>query len=496
MAKLHKDLKNKEFWYKDITLIPNRLPDFEREKVDLTTHFTKKVILKTPFVSSPMDTVTASEMAILMALYGGIGVIHYNFRTIDEQIEEVEKVKRFEAGFVYNPVVLSPKHTIGDVYDINDKYGFFSVPITEDGTLKSKLVGIVTHRDVRFRKDMKTKLKKVMTPRNKLKAASKKETVAKNDLDKANELLRKLNVDTLPIVDEKDKVVAIVTDSDLRKNEQFPLATKNENKQLRTFIAVESRLKLAKERISKGFDVGVDGIVVDASIVFKEQLEIAKWTKKNFPKLEVVLGNIDSAQMVRKIVKKASKYCDALKVGIGPGAACITQQELGTGRAQASAVWDCAKEAERLKKKYGLMPIIADGGIKIPGSVLQNIVKPGDITKALALGANTCMMGALLAGLDESPGEAEFNQDENRMVKTYRGMGSLEAMKGRSAVRYAVDKVKIRVSEGRVMRAPYRGSGHNFLPRLMVGVKQSFQKQGFKNITQLQKLADIRPIAR
>jgi len=496
MAKLHKDLKNKEFWYKDITLIPNRLPDFEREKVDLTTHFTKKVILKTPFVSSPMDTVTASEMAILMALYGGIGVIHYNFRTIDEQIEEVEKVKRFEAGFVYNPVVLSPKHTVGDVYDINDKYGFFSVPITEDGTLKSKLVGIVTHRDVRFRKDMKTKLKKVMTPRNKLKAASKKETVAKNDLDKANELLRKLNVDTLPIVDEKDKVVAIVTDSDLRKNEQFPLATKNENKQLRTFIAVESRLKLAKERISKGFDVGVDGIVVDASIVFKEQLEIAKWTKKNFPKLEVVLGNIDSAQMVRKIVKKASKYCDALKVGIGPGAACITQQELGTGRAQASAVWDCAKEAERLKKKYGLMPIIADGGIKIPGSVLQNIVKPGDITKALALGANTCMMGALLAGLDESPGEAEFNQDENRMVKTYRGMGSLEAMKGRSAVRYAVDKVKIRVSEGRVMRAPYRGSGHNFLPRLMVGVKQSFQKQGFKNITQLQKLADIRPIAR
>jgi len=496
MAKLHKDLKNKEFWYKDITLIPNRLPDFEREEVDLTTHFTKKVIIKTPFVSSPMDTVTDSKMAILMALYGGIGVIHYNFRTIDEQIEEVKKVKRFEAGFVYNPIVLSPNHTIGDVYDINDKYGFFSLPITEDGTLNTKLVGIVTHRDVRFREDMKTKLKKVMTPRNKLKAASKEETVARNDLDKANEILRRLNVDTLPIIDKKDKVVAIVTDSDLKKNEQFPLATKNENKQLRTFIAVESRLKLAKERISKGFNVGGDGIVVDASIVFKEQLEIAKWTKENFPKLEVVLGNIDSAQMVREIVKKASKYCDALKVGIGPGAACITQQELGTGRAQASAVWDCAKEAKRLKKKYGLMPIIADGGIKIPGPVLENIVNPGDITKALALGADTCMMGALLAGLDESPGEAEFNQDENRMVKTYRGMGSLEAMKERSAVRYAVDKVKVRISEGKVMRAPYRGSGHNFLPRLMIGVRQSFQKQGFKNITQLQKLADIRPIAK
>ena len=497
MAKLHQDLKNKEFWYKDITLIPNRLPDFEREEVDLTTHFTKKIVLKAPFISSPMDTVTGSEMAILMALYGGIGVIHYNYRTIDEQIGEVEKVKRFEAGFVYNPVVLSPDHTIGDVYDINDKYGFFSVPITEDGTLKSKLVGIITHRDIRFRTDMKTKLKKVMTPRNKLKAAFQRETVAKKDLDKANELIRKFNVDTLPIVDEKDRVVALVADSDLKKNEQFPLATKNENKQLRTFIAVESRLKLSKERITKGYDAGVDGIVIDASIVFKEQLEIAKWAKKNFPRLEVVLGNIDSSEMVREIVKKASKYCDALKVGIGPGAACITQQELGTGRAQASAVWDCTQESKRLKKKYGLMPIIADGGIKVADGMFQDdISRPGDITKALALGAQTCMMGSLLAGLDESPGEAEFDLKENRMIKTYRGMGSLEAMGQRSAVRYAVDKVKVRIAEGRVMKAPYRGSGHSFLPKLIAGVKQSFQKQGFRNIIQLQKFVDIRPISK
>ena len=150
MAKLHQDLINKEFWYKDITLIPNRLPDFERDEVDLTTHFTKRIILKAPFVSAPMDTVTEAKMAIIMAIYGGIGVIHYNFPTIDEQIEEVEKVKRFEAGFVFNPIVLSPQNTIQDVYDINEKYGFFSTPITEDGTLNSKLVGIVTHRDVRY----------------------------------------------------------------------------------------------------------------------------------------------------------------------------------------------------------------------------------------------------------------------------------------------------------------------------------------------------------
>jgi len=152
MAKLHPDLENKEFWYKDVTLIPNRLPDFERDEVDLTSQFTRNVALKTPFVSSPMDTVTGSEMAILMALMGGIGVLHYNYSTVEEQIAEIEKVKRFEAGFVFNPVVLSSQNTIGDVYNIAEKYGFFSVPLTADGTLNSKLVGIVTHRDVRYRK--------------------------------------------------------------------------------------------------------------------------------------------------------------------------------------------------------------------------------------------------------------------------------------------------------------------------------------------------------
>lgn len=486
MAKLHPDLQNKEFWYKDITLIPNRLPDFERNEVDLTSPFTKRISLKTPFVSSPMDTVTESRMAILMALMGGIGVIHYNFPTINEQIEEVEKVKGFEAGFVFKPVVLSPQHTIGDVYGVNDKYGFFSVPITEDGTLNSKLVGIVTHRDVRYRNDMTTQLKEVMTPREKLIVAQKSETVDQNNLDKVNEVLKKNNLDTLIIVNEEDKVAALVTDSDMRKNEQFPLATKDENKQLKVFIAVESRLALAKERIGKAVAAEVDGIVVDASIVFKEQLEIAKYCKENFPNLEIILGNIDSAQMVEKIVQEAGDWCDGLRVGVGPGAACITQQELGTGRAQASAVWDCAQKSP--------LPVMADGGIKVLDEIGQDVQKPGDITKALALGAQTVMMGSLLAGLDESPGEKEFDYQENRMVKKYRGMGSLEAMERRSAVRYAVDKTKTRIAEGVVIKVPYRGSGYDFLPKLIIGVKQSLQKQGFRNIQELQENADIRPI--
>ncbi|HUW71658.1 MAG TPA: IMP dehydrogenase [Candidatus Humimicrobiaceae bacterium] len=494
MAKLHPDLINKEFWYRDITLIPNRLPDFERDEVDLTIHFTKRILLKAPFVSAPMDTVTEAEMAIIVALYGGIGVIHYNFPTINEQIEEVERVKRFEAGFVFNPVVLSPQNTIKDVYDVNDKYGFFSVPITEDGTLNSKLVGIVTNRDVRYRKDMETRLKEVMTPREKLIIADKSEIVDKNDLKEANEIIRKNNLDTLPIIDEEDRIVALVTDSDLRKNENYPLATKDENKQLRTFVAIEGRLKLAKERIGKAFDAGADGINIEASVVFKEQLEIAKYCKENFPTLDVVMGNVASAEVVRKIIEQGFDYCDAIKIGMGPGAACITQQELGTGRAQASAVWDCCQEAKKLESKYGFMPLIADGGIKILDDINQNIAKPGDITKALALGAKTVMMGSVLAGLDESPGEKEFDYKENRMVKKYRGMGSLEAMEGTSAVRYAVDKVKIKIAEGIVTKVPYRGSGHDFLPRLIVGVKQSLQKQGFKNIKELQEEADIRPI--
>jgi IMP dehydrogenase len=494
MAKIHPDLKNKEFWYKDITLVPTKFPDFEREEVDLSSYFTKKIKLKTPLVASPMDTVCEAKMAILMALYGGIGVIHYNFPTIDQQIEEIEKVKRFEAGFVFDPKVLSPKNTIEDVYEIAKKYGFFSLPITEDGTLNSKLVGIVTHRDVRYQENRKIPLEKVMTPREKLIVASKRETVDKNDLERANKIIKKHNLDTLPIVDEKDRVVALVTDSDLRKNEQYPLATKDKNKQLRVFCAVESRLDLAKERIKKAIEAKVDGILLDASVLYKEQIEIAKFCKKNFPELEVILGNIASAEQVEKIFKEAFEYCDALRVGIGPGAACLTQQELGTGRAQASAVLECAKKAKELEKDYGFLPIIADGGIKIPDLISEDIQKPGDITKALALGAQTVMMGYLLAGLEEAPGEKEFDYQEDRMIKKYRGMGSLEAIEKKGALRYRIDKAKLRVPEGKVIKVPYRGSGHDFLPKLIAGLKQSFQKLGFKNIKELQKEADIRPI--
>ena len=486
MAILHPDLRNKEFWYNDIILLCNNLPDFEREEVDLSTQLSRNIRLKTPFASSPMDTVTDASMAILLALMGGIGTIHYNYETIEEQMAEVKKVKRFEAAFVKKPVVLGPKNTVGDIYQIARKFGFYSVPITQDGTLKGKLVGIVTHRDVRYYetpKQMKIPLAKIMTPKEKLITASKKETLDKNDVRAANKVIRKHNLDTLPIVDDNFRLVALVTDSDIQKNEKYPLATKDENKQLKVLIAVESRISLARERIQKGIEVGVDGIVIDASVVFKEQLEIAKETKKNFPKLEVILGNIDSGKMVEEIVKEAGQWVDALRVGIGPGAACVTQEYLGVGRAQASAVWDCSQAAKKLKKSGFIIPIIADGGIK----------KPADIIKALALGAQTVMMGSMLAGLEESPGEEEFDEELGYMVKKYRGMGSLEAMAKRGAVRYGIEKTSIKIPEGKVIKVGYKGSGYILLPKLIAAVKQGLQKLGSKNISSLQETTEIRP---
>jgi IMP dehydrogenase len=525
MARIHSDLINKEFWYDDITLIPNRLPDFERREVDLTTYFTKNIRLKTPFVSSPMDSVTGSNMAILMALMGGIGVIHYNYPTIDDQIREVERVKRFEAAFVKNPIVLSPKKTVGDVYEIARNYGFYSVPITQDGTLKTKLVGIVTRRDVRYIEDMSIPLKKIMTPKDKLVVANRRETLDINDIKVANNKIKENNLNTLLIVDDDYKLVAIVTDSDLQKDKKFTLATKDDNKQLKVFVAVESRFESAKYRMGQAYDAGADGIVTDAGVAFKEQLIIAKYLKENFPRMDTVLGNVDSAEMVRNIIVEASKYCDCLRIGIGPGYACITQQELGTGRAQASAVLDCVQEAKKLEKEYGFMPIDADGGIRILDlyekffyswiddkkredtekdlrkleeiSKLSEISKPGDITKALSLGAKTVMIGSRFAGLDESPGEKEFDYETNRMVKKFRGMGSLEAMEGRSGERYGYDikkKDMIKVAEGIVTKVPYMGSGYDFIPKLIEGVKQSLQKLGFRNIQELQEYADIRPM--
>lgn len=486
MAVLAKSLLESEFWYEDLLLICDNLPNVEREGVNLSSFVSRNIELKTPFISSPMDTVTESKMAILMALMGGIGVIHYNL-PIELQAEEIQRVKQFESAFIRTPVVLSPKNTVRDVYDIARVRGFFSVPITEDGTMKTNLVGIVTHRDIRYFEtdaEMNTPLSQVMTPKDKLITASKEKTVDKADIRAANKIIREHNLDTLPIVDRNFKLVALVTDSDIRKNNTYPLATKDTNKQLKVLGAIESRMALVQKRLPELVNAQVDGVVIDASVVFYEQLEISKYIKKTYPHLEVIIGNVDSGKMVYSILSEAAKYVDGIRVGIGPGTACITQEQLGVGRAQGSAVHDCYQAAREwgIKKKYHV-PLIADGGVK----------RPSDIVKALALGANTVMMGGLLAGLEESPGEPEFDDEAGHLIKKYRGMGSREAMDKGGAVRYRVDDAKIRVVEGKSKKIGYKGSGYVYLPHMIAAVKQSIHKLGFADIKSLQKEARIVP---
>ncbi len=486
MPILHPKLLENEFWYSDILLVCDNLPNVERDQVDLTSTFSRNIILKTPFVSSPMDTVTEAPMAILMALIGGIGAIHYNLSPAN-QAQEIKRVKRYEAAFITDPIVLNPKNTVADVLAIGQKYGFYSIPVTEKGTLNSKLLGLVTHRDIRYfetDQEQALPLSKVMTPGDKLITAQKKDTLAKNDIRTANKIIREHNLDTLPIVNDKFELVALVTDSDLRKNDVFPLATKDKNKQLKVLGAIESRLELAKKRLPLIVEAGADGVIVDASVVFAEQLKIAKYVKQKCPHLEVILGNVDSGEMVTKILEIAAKHVDGLRVGIGPGGACITQEQLGIGRAQGSAIWECHQAANHWAKKHGYkIPLIADGGVK----------RPSDMVKALALGADTVMMGGLLAGLEESPGEPEFDEDAGHLIKKYRGMGSAEAMAQGGAVRYRVDDAAIKVIEGKVKRVGYKGSGYVYLPHFTAALKQSIHKLGFANIPVLQQQAHIVP---
>ncbi len=483
---LHERLEREGFWYDDIILLPNNVIDFERRDVDLSSRFTKRIVLKTPFVSSPMDTVTGADMAIAMALLGGIGVIHYNFGTIEEQVEEVKKVKRFEAAFVKDPVCLGIDAVVGDVYDLNRKHSFFTAPIVEEG----RLVGLVKHSDVRYIEDMNVPVRKIMTPKESLITANRRDTLDKPDLEEgiraANRIIRKNNLETLPIVDDDCNIVALVTDRDLRTDAQYPLATKGENKQLRVFAAVESRLELAKSRILALYEAGCDGIVIDAGSVFYEQIDLARYCKENTD-MEVIPGSIATAALLEKVVTTGPELFDAYRIGVGPGMSCITQEILGMGNTQGRAVYDCSKKAKELGERYGFrIPTIGDGGIK----------NAGDIAKALASGADTVMMGGLLAGLEESPGEAEWSEEDGYLIKKFRGMGSVEAMEHRSADRYGYKQSEevIKVPEGKTMNVPYKGHAYKFIPQWLISpLKQSLLKLGFRNIPDLQKNVEIVP---
>ncbi len=442
--------------YKDFLVLPGYI-DFTPNDVDLQTHLTRNIIIQRPLVSSPMDTVTEDKMAIALALLGGIGIIHYN-NTPEEQAEMVRKVKRYKNGFIVDPVVLSPDHTIADIYKIKEKYGFSGIPITEDGTRNGKLIGIVTNRDIDLEKDLSTKLRDVMTTN--LITAPEGLSLAE-----ANEILKKSKKGKLPIVNEKGQLVSLICRSDIKKHKEYPFASKDKYKRLMVGAAISTRPE-SYERLKLLVYAGVDVIVIDSAQGNSSyQIDIIKYIKRNYPEIDVITGNVVTQEQSYNLIKAGA---DALRIGMGPGSICITQDTMAVGRAQATAVYKTAKFA----RNYGV-PVIADGGI-------TNI---GDIAIALAIGASTTMMGSLFAGTNEAPGE--YYYENGVRLKRYRGMASFEAMKAGGAKRYFSDDQDIKVAQGVSGAVVDKGSMFQFVPYLVQGLKLSFQDMGVRSIPQL-----------
>ncbi|MBI3948300.1 MAG: IMP dehydrogenase [Armatimonadetes bacterium] len=441
--------------YDDFILLPGYI-DFHASEVSLETQLTRGIRLKRPLVSAPMDTVSESDMAIGLALQGGIGILHYN-NTIEEQAAMVRRVKRFENGFISDPVALSPDHRVTDVDHIKRTLGFSGIPITEDGTLQSRLVGIVTNRDIDFEKDRTRLLREVMT--TDLVTAPKGVT-----LSEANKILKRSKKGKLPVIDDEGRLAALVSRNDLVKNKDFPEASKDSRKQLLAGAAVSTREE-ERGRIDSVVAAGADVLVIDAAQGHSRfEIDTVRYIKERYPHVEVIAGNIVSLGQCDALIRAGA---DGLRIGMGPGSICITQNMMAVGRAQASAVYRCARYA----REHGV-PVVADGGIR----------GIGHIAKALAIGACTVMLGSLLAGTAESPGE--YLYENGVRVKQYRGMASLEAMSAGGGKRYLVEGDGIQVPQGVAGTVVDKGSLTDYIPYLAKGVSQAFQDMGVRSVTE------------
>jgi len=428
-------------------------------KADTKTLFTKKIYLNIPLISSAMDTVTESKLAIAMAQSGGIGVIHKNNK-IEEQVREVEIVKRFESGMVINPITVRPDDTLKDILALKKIHGVSGFPVTDKN---GKLLGIITNRDVRFAENPDELVENLMTKKNLLTVP---DTVKRKD---AISDLTSTRVEKLIVVDKNNRCVGLITVSDIKKSEKYPLATKDNEGRLRVAAAVGVG-KDGMTRTKALVKAGVDAIVVDTAHGHsKAVLDVIKNIKKSFKNIEVVGGNVATAEGAQALIKAG---VDAVKIGIGPGSICTTRVVAGVGVPQFSAI--C--EARKVCKSKNI-PVIADGGIRFSG----------DVAKAIGAGADSVMVGSLLAGTEEAPGETFLYQ--GRTFKSYRGMGSLGAMARGSADRYfqedITNQMKL-VPEGVEGRVPYKGMVSSVIDQLIGGLKAAMGYTGNKNISQMQ----------
>jgi IMP dehydrogenase len=448
------------YTFDDLLLLPGASAVLPSE-ADLSTRLTRRIALNIPLISSAMDTVTEADTAISLSRQGGMGILHRNL-TIEAQALEVEKVKKSESGMIIDPVTIGPEARIAEVLQLMERYRISGIPVVKG----KKLVGIVTNRDLRFETNLEQKVKEVMT-KDKLVTAQVGIT-----LEESKALLHKYRIEKLLVVDADGNLNGLITIKDIEKIRKYPLSCKDEFGRLRVGAAIGVGPD-REARVDALIKAGVDVIVIDTAHGHSRRVvETVEDTKRNFGDIELVAGNVATAEGARDLINAG---VDAVKVGVGPGSICTTRVIAGVGVPQLSAIMDCAKAA-----KGADIPLVADGGIKYSG----------DVTKALAAGADVVMIGSLFAGTEESPGETVIFQ--GRSYKIYRGMGSVEAMKSGSRDRYCQEDVNLEnklVPEGIVGRVPSRGKLADVIFQLMGGLRSGMGYVGARTILELQAMA-------